>query len=290
MENVGVVSVIIPMYNKEKNIARTIDSVLAQDYPWWELVVVDDGSSDGSVSVVEQYEDDRIRLFRKENGGVSAARNYGVQTATGEYVVYLDADDSLVPSCLLTLLDVLKKYQVDVAVGNVNVCNGKHTYPFFTYPREGRLSKSLRSMYLMDVVLRTGNYVLRRETALLYPFNEALARYEDYEHVIRLLKDLTVAYTPRPVMTYMLDNLGLSVNHGTFEKDFISCMPCKSTLFWEKMLYGFLLEQGLRIYPEKQDELLKKYSRYVRYMKYGRMMSDLLRWRRSWHKSKAKDL
>ena len=113
MENVGVVSVIIPMYNKEKNIARTIDSVLAQDYPWWELVVVDDGSSDGSVSVVERYEDARIRLFRKENGGVSAARNYGVQKATGEYVVYLDADDSLMPSCLLTLLDVLKKYQVE---------------------------------------------------------------------------------------------------------------------------------------------------------------------------------
>lgn len=288
MENVGLVSVIIPMYNKEKNIACTIDSVLAQDYPWWELVVVDDGSSDGSVSVVERYEDARIRLFRKENGGVSAARNYGLQKATGEYVVYLDADDSLVPSCLSTLLDVMKKYQVAIAAGNVNVCKGEHIYPFFTYPKEGCLAKSLRSMYLMDVVLRTGNYVLRRETALLYPFNEALARYEDYEHVIRLLRDLTVAYTPRPVMTYMLDNLGLSVNHCAFEKDFISCMPCKSTQFWEKMLYGFLLEQGLRIYPGKQDELLKKYSRYVRYMKYGRMMVDLLRWRKSWHKSNVK--
>lgn len=288
MENVGVVSVIIPMYNKEKNIARTIDSVLVQDYPWWELVVVDDGSSDGGVSVVERYEDARIRLYRKENGGVSAARNYGVQKSTGEYVVYLDADDCLVPSCLSTLLSVMKKYQVDIAVGNINLCNSEHIYPFLTYPKEGRLAKSLRSMYLMDVVLRTGNYVFRRETALLYPFNEALARYEDYEHVIRLLKDLTVAYTSRPVMTYMLDNLGLSINHGAFEKDFISCMPRSSVLFWEKMLYGYLLEQGLRIYPEKQDELLSKYSRYVRYMKYGKMMADLLKWRKSWHKRYVK--
>ena len=86
-------SVVIPLYNKEKHIADTLKSVLAQNHTDYEIVVVDDGSTDSSRHIVEQFIDASIRLIRKENGGVSSARNRGIKEAKGKYIAFLDADD-----------------------------------------------------------------------------------------------------------------------------------------------------------------------------------------------------
>lgn len=94
-------SIIIPLYNKENTIARCVLSVLEQSNNDFELIIVDDGSTDNSVSVVEQtFFDSRIRIIRKENGGVSSARNAGIKESTGDYVCFLDADDEWLPSYL----------------------------------------------------------------------------------------------------------------------------------------------------------------------------------------------
>ena len=92
-----VVSVIVPVYNVEKFISRCIESVLKQEMPYWELILVDDGSKDSSGDICEQYAagDNRIRVFHKENGGVSSARNYGLSKTRGEWVFFLDSDDAI---------------------------------------------------------------------------------------------------------------------------------------------------------------------------------------------------
>lgn len=86
-------SIVIPCYNKEDFIAETIHSVLEQDFNDYELIIVDDGSTDSSVNIINSFDDSRIKLLKKINGGVSSARNYGIKNATGKYIAFLDADD-----------------------------------------------------------------------------------------------------------------------------------------------------------------------------------------------------
>jgi glycosyltransferase involved in cell wall biosynthesis len=111
------VSVVIPLYNKGPYIARALDSVLAQTVRDFEVIVVDDGSTDGGAERVEGFSDPRIRLIRQENRGVSAARNRGMEAARAELVAFLDADDEWMPRHLEALLRLREKYPQAGAYG-----------------------------------------------------------------------------------------------------------------------------------------------------------------------------
>lgn len=104
------ISVIIPLFNKESSIRRAINSVLSQTYTFFELIIVDDGSTDDSNIIANSYKDSRIRLFKKENGGVSSARNYGIVNSTYDLVAFLDADDWWAPCFLSTLFELSNRY------------------------------------------------------------------------------------------------------------------------------------------------------------------------------------
>lgn len=104
----GRVSVIIPAYNAQKFIKETIESVKKQTYSDWELIVVNDGSTDDTVTVLENEGDQRIRLVHQANKGVSSARNNGLRQATGEFVMFLDADDVLTSDFIKSRLNFLK--------------------------------------------------------------------------------------------------------------------------------------------------------------------------------------
>ena len=102
-----LISVIIPVYNTEQYISCCIDSVLSQSFTNFELILVDDGSKDGSGTICNEYakKDNRIRVFHKGNGGVSSARNLGLDNARGEWIYFVDSDDELLPGGLQTLVD-----------------------------------------------------------------------------------------------------------------------------------------------------------------------------------------
>lgn len=101
-----MVSCIIPVYNTEKYLHRCIESVLAQTFTDWEMLLIDDGSTDASGSICDEYavKDKRIRVFHKENGGISSARNLGLNYAQGEWIFFVDSDDSLPKTSLESLL------------------------------------------------------------------------------------------------------------------------------------------------------------------------------------------
>lgn len=105
-----MISILVPVYNIQQYLPRCIDSVLSQDFTDWELILVDDGSTDGSLQVLRQYENEervKIKVIHKENGGLPSARLSGFKEAKGEFLVFLDADDWLLPGALKTLYDAI---------------------------------------------------------------------------------------------------------------------------------------------------------------------------------------
>lgn len=107
----GLVSIITPVYNGEKYIKETIDSVLNQTYPDWEMIIVDDGSKDKSAQIAQEFadKDKRITLIQQPNGGSAAARNNGIRRANGQYIALLDADDLWEPEFLESQLSLMKE-------------------------------------------------------------------------------------------------------------------------------------------------------------------------------------
>lgn len=111
MNNNVKFSIIIPLYNKERMILRTLYSVLTQTYENFEIIIIDDGSTDKSVELIsKKCADDRIHLIRQKNSGVSSARNRGIESATGHYIAFLDADDEWMPYYLENVVMAIEKY------------------------------------------------------------------------------------------------------------------------------------------------------------------------------------
>lgn len=115
----GLVSIIVPVYNAENYLHNCIASVLKQSYTYWELILVDDGSTDRSGDICDKFSksNEKITVIHKENAGVSSARNTGIENAKGEYISFLDADDTLPVDSLEILMTNLIAYNADVAGG-----------------------------------------------------------------------------------------------------------------------------------------------------------------------------
>lgn len=122
----GKVSVIMPAYNAEKYIAESIESLLVQTLSDWELIVVNDGSTDNTLQVIERFTDPRIKVITQQNQGEAAARNRGLDTAVGEYIAFLDSDDLYLPDALTSLSHYLDDHiEYDVVFSDGYICDAQ---------------------------------------------------------------------------------------------------------------------------------------------------------------------
>ena len=125
------VSIIVPVYNAEQYIVNCIKSILAQKYLSFELILVDDGSQDESLSICNSFaiKDSRIKIYSKSNGGVSSTRNYGLDRATGEWVMFVDSDDTINPDTLQSLVEKVECDKMIVCCG-AKYDNGEDYFVF----------------------------------------------------------------------------------------------------------------------------------------------------------------
>ena len=159
-----IISIIIPVYNTVSYLSRCINSVLMQVFQEWEIILVDDGSSDDSGKICDGYasKDRRIKVFHNTNNGASYSRFFGMQKASGEYICFVDADDSLPQDALEKLYGYCVQYNADIIVGGyTRMCDGK-IIDYCGFPLEIVTGKS----YLFSLL--TGNWKIYGPVAKLF--------------------------------------------------------------------------------------------------------------------------
>ena len=211
----GLVSIIVPVFNAAPFLERCIDSILGQTYPNLELLLVDDGSTDGSERICDQKagEDARIRVIHQENGGSSRARNRGLKEAVGEWVTFVDADDTLLENGLAQMMD-LTSVSTDFIMASYEVSeeNGNIFNPVFL-TQSGILSPE---QCLMMMYRKTGDAYLGYICAKLFRrsvltagecrFDEDIVYNEDRLFVTHYLCSISgsIEFTVTPVYRYYL--------------------------------------------------------------------------------------
>jgi glycosyltransferase involved in cell wall biosynthesis len=179
-----LISVVIPTYNRASLIAKTLESVFSQTYPYFEIIVVDDGSTDNTEEIVGRMKDARLFYFKKENAERAAARNYGMSKAKGGYITYLDSDDLLYPDAL--------RYAAE-SINRMN--NPPFLHMGYEMGSEEKIFRKIDRLPDNDpMVLRSGNPLscmgifIKKEVTKDFIFNEdrLLTGSEDWEYWLRL--------------------------------------------------------------------------------------------------------
>lgn len=248
-----MISVVIPLYNKEAIVERSLQSVLSQSFRDFEVVVVDDGSTDRSAEIVRGINDPRILLVSQENGGPSKARNTGVRAAQGEWILFLDADDELLQDALKNFSELTKKYPKAnfIACSFYNQCNGERRIG--AKMREKELQNPFKSHALGRLLIRTGSFLCRRKLMLETPFNEQIRRFEDFEFLFRIYQKTSIVLGTPYVMTNNQDFSAASQARNDIKEDFMGHLPSlRGKGFWEQLsLFSFFLGER-DYYPESR--------------------------------------
>lgn len=126
----ALVSIVVPIYNVESYLQECLESIRNQKYTNLEVILVNDGSQDGSGDICKEIikEDKRFQYFEKENGGLSSARNFGIERCTGDYIIFIDSDDFVAEEMIAAMLENLIKYDADVCCCNYDFVNEKSEY------------------------------------------------------------------------------------------------------------------------------------------------------------------
>lgn len=258
-----IISIIVPVYNAEKTLNRCVDSILNQTYHDWELLLVDDGSTDKSEAICNQYSaiDQRIKVFHKENGGVSSARNYGIKLAKGEWIIFIDSDDYFLLNALKVLLERALKYKTSVSAANFYVEKRNRRFGFC----EGKariVKNNFLSWYFYTCSLRAGVVLFHKSVIEKILFDESLSRYEDVKFLFDIMRTERISYSANYIMVYSEDSPGLSLRPNDISKDYIFYINLDDKTFWEKMSLIRILRENLHLYPECQQYITDKYKKY----------------------------
>lgn len=212
-------SVVIPLFNKEKQIEQTVISVLSQAFSDFELIIINDGSTDASLEIVSQIKDDRIRIISQPNSGVSFARNRGISESQGEYIFFMDADDLLLPGAF-SVLDDVEKTNVIVAGFIQTNQEGMVTRQVIN-KIDGIVEYPFKAFCHRDILLRMGNFFIQRDFVdKIGGLRTDFSLYEDLEWNIRILKHATVLSSTSIILNYNRGNCGLSHGFKPIEIDY----------------------------------------------------------------------
>ncbi len=260
------ISVIIPVYNGEKTIHETIESVLNQTLSDFEVIVINDGSQDSTLEIVSSIQDPRLKVISYPNAGLSVTRNRGISLASGDYIAFIDADDLWTPDKLESQFKALQANpQAAVAYSWTN-----HIDESSQFSRTGShmtVSGNVYAKLLLANFLENGSNPLIRRQALttVGGFDETLIAAEDWDMYLRLAAHYHFVAVPSPQVLYRISIDSMSSNVYKQEKESIKVIKkafMQAPKFLQHLkkqslanLYKYLTFKTLEGYPERQRGL-----------------------------------
>src|SRR5271157_806066 len=213
MNKSPLISVILPTFNRSNYIERSIRSVLNQTYANFELIIIDDGSTDNTDEVLNGFDDNRIKIIKRSHSGASAARNIGITVAKGTYLAFQDSDDECMPNRLEEQLDIFINIdtEVDVVYADMlRIINGRETYWSCPDIKPGELINQLTLDY-QAFGMGVGSSMIKRECFDEHGFfDESLLRFIDLDLFIRFSTHYKFFHIKKPLIRYYATEGGIS--------------------------------------------------------------------------------
>lgn len=266
-----MISVIIPLYNKEAIIERTLRSVLLQDYDDYEVIIVDDGSTDRSADIVKQFISE-LPPFKggtgwvfisQQNGGPSKARNTGIKNAKGEWLYFIDADDEMMPGALLHLSKMVEQYpNANLIFGEHCIYNGVTTHLRLQYKDE-YIKNPYKEHALGRLIPCSGTVLYHRTVCAQNLYNEDIRRYEDLECMLRKFKSSRLYTTHFCLAKINVQYAAASRGRNNIKEDFMGHLSFKGKSFWERInIYHFFLSERPYYWQEAKNLYPSWFYRY----------------------------
>lgn len=196
MENFPHVTIVIPTYNRKKTLPRAVDSIVAQTYQNWELLIVDDCSTDDSLSIIEQsYSDERIKIVRmSQNGGANKARNEGIKISRSKYIAFLDSDDVMHPHTIQKQIEKFAKKNIGICYVGATYFSGKEEQGIVHHKKAGYLEKYL-FLNLKGLGSSTSGFMVKSEVfEKVGRFDEDMASQQDLDLLVRAARFFEIDY------------------------------------------------------------------------------------------------
>lgn len=241
MNNYPLISLIIPCYNAEHTLERCLSSVFLQSYNNLEIIVVDDGSTDNTSEVYQKFQsrDERVKIFKQDNSGVSKARNNGVKKATGDYICFVDSDDWVDPDYCLELYRSLIDEDADIAIVEASYEDGNGNVVFHKPISEERVLDGRRALALLleDNVIQSHPWGKLYKSSFFknVDFPENLKCFEDYSTLFKIFdKAIKVVRSNRQLYHYIQhqDSLSHNLSPETAYHFYLSIMEVFR--FWQR--------------------------------------------------------
>ncbi|MCM3650430.1 glycosyltransferase [Metabacillus litoralis] len=243
------ISIIVPIYNVENYLSRCLDSLLTQDYEDFEVIAINDGSTDNSLTILQEYaeKDHRICIIDKENNGVSSARNDGLSQAKGEYIGFVDPDDWVEPQVYKDMLKIAEEDQIDIVM-----CS--YIREFGTHSKEKTFAFPERSNYFNDEVHKK---ILRR---LVGPLNEEVANPELLDAWGTVWSKLYRAEVIKNNNLQFIDLSEIGSNEDTLF-NIHACYYAKSFVFLNKPYYHYWRANNTSITSKHNPNLVSQFGK-----------------------------
>ena len=220
MEREPLISIIVPVYNVEKYLSKCIDSILSQTYRNFELLLIDDGSTDASCKICDDYEtkDKRIKVFHQKNSGVSASRQYGTEAALGEFIIHIDSDDWIDSDMIKNLVETAITTQSDVVICDITMHRDSKVSVSRQVPKEINPQSMIYGM-LTDLHGSCCNKLISKRYYKMVGFPKNINITEDLIYNLQVfLLNPKISYIDRPFYHYRIDN-----NVSSQSKNFTKC-------------------------------------------------------------------